>query len=999
MLALGFMFGTPSLLDGQADDPPLLSSLQLGEPHDPVAQQKLREQVEGPLIKLQSRFVVPDASCPLEPSQPFYVRFHEPLGRELHDDLLELGVQFVGYAKPRTYTLRLSPGADAATVRALLRDHPNVAGTALMHAADRYDAVSWLARKDLLQHGGRIEALFWGDTTPPAAEALLSRANAHILEASVDPDGRMNLHTRYVLVDLSAEGFAVIDGSPLVEFIHLHLGFTNDNVGSTELSNASATDVGPGTSYNLDGTGVIVGVWDNGPARSTHDDFQTASGSRIIVMDSTNHAYHGTHVTGTIVGSGASNPEARGYAPAATALGFDWNNMAPQRREARHTHRIATSNHSYGLTGVTMGGYHARAQESDQDLRDMLMLMTQSAGNSGNGSTTIGSDKGMKNAFVIGSTNNSGSISGFSSRGPALDGRLQPQFTAKGGSVTSTSNSGDDVHGTSSGTSMSSPSVNGSLTLLTQLWQREHPGMFFPPDVARAVLALTADDRYHEGPDYRFGFGIVDAKAAADLILADKQSGGRNIVRGTIRQDDEVEYTMTVSSAAEPLLVTLAWLDIHASTNASIILVNDLDIELVSPLGSTFYPYSGRLDQGAQTYEFTTTGPNRRDNTLLTRVENPEVGEWTVRVIAHEIPLSPQAGVPNASTGFVLASNRAVDREFVFVADALNTSGPVAIPDNNVNGISRTFNVSDNRVVGAIRVLVDITHERRGDIDIRLIAPDGTSARIEGTNSSTRRDIIGVYPDTRQYNDDTAMFHRRAAGGTWTVTVSDRTADNTGTLEYLAIEIDFEDNEPPVADAGQAQTVRAFDPVTLNATGTYDPEGDHITYLWTQTAGPSVTLNADDTPITGFVAPAVAASTVLTFQLTATDLGGAQGHDFVSITVNPNQDPLADAGPDQAAIEGDIVQLDGTGTTDPEGDPMTYSWAQVGGSISVTLSGSSSLTPTFTVPPIAAGDNETLVFELTAQDDRDGVGKATVNVLVQHNLPPRADAGSNFAVA
>src|SRR5690606_29264356 len=111
---------------------------------------------------------------------------------------------------------------------------------------------------------------------------------------------------------------------------------------------------------------------------------------------------------------------------------------------------------------------------------------------------------------------------------------------------------------------------------LAELWQREHSGQFFAPDVARGVVALTAQDAYNPGPDYRFGYGIVDVQAAADVILADKNGPGRRIVRGHARQGSVDEYEFEVMSSATPLAVTLSWLDIWASTSASVVLVNDL---------------------------------------------------------------------------------------------------------------------------------------------------------------------------------------------------------------------------------------------------------------------------------------------------------------------------------------------------------------------------------------------------------------------------------------
>lgn len=95
------------------------------------------------------------------------------------------------------------------------------------------------------------------------------------------------------------------------------------------------------------------------------------------------------------------------------------------------------------------------------------------------------------------------------------------------------------------------------MVLLAQLWRAQHNRMTFAPDVARAVVAQTAVDAGNAGPDYQYGFGIIDVKAAADLILADKASNGKQIVRGIARPASVSEWPVDVTSSATPLKVTL----------------------------------------------------------------------------------------------------------------------------------------------------------------------------------------------------------------------------------------------------------------------------------------------------------------------------------------------------------------------------------------------------------------------------------------------------------
>jgi hypothetical protein len=90
-------------------------------------------------------------------------------------------------------------------------------------------------------------------------------------------------------------------------------------------------------------------------------------------------------------------------------------------------------------------------------------------------------------------------------------------------------------------------------------------------------------------------------------------------------------------------------------------------------------------------------------------------------------------------------------------------------------------------------------------------------------------------------------------------------------------------NQPPVADAGAAQTVAFGALVTLNGSGSYDPDGDPITYQWTQTGGLSVTLKGSTTAEPTFTAPSTA--TVLSFRLTVSDNHGGTSSASTIVTV------------------------------------------------------------------------------------------------------------------
>ena len=212
-----------------------------------------------------------------------------------------------------------------------------------------------------------------------------------------------------------------------------------------------------------------------------------------------------------------------------------------------------------------------------------------------------------------------------------------------------------------------------------------------------------------------------------------------------------------------------------------------------------------------------------------------------------------------------------------------------------------------------------------------------------------------------------------------------------------------QDNLPPVADAGPDQTVQEGATVTLNGANSSDPDGaaDTLSFLWTQTGGPDVTLSDPASATTTFAAPDVGPQgAVLTFELTVTDSGSHQSTDACLINITgENLPPVADAGPDQTVKEGATVTLNGTNSSDPGGgaDTLSFLWTQTGGP-DVTLSDPASAATTFTAPDVGA-QGAVLAFELTVTDS--GSLRSTDACLVNitgGNLPPVADAGPDQTV-
>jgi K319L-like, PKD domain len=192
---------------------------------------------------------------------------------------------------------------------------------------------------------------------------------------------------------------------------------------------------------------------------------------------------------------------------------------------------------------------------------------------------------------------------------------------------------------------------------------------------------------------------------------------------------------------------------------------------------------------------------------------------------------------------------------------------------------------------------------------------------------------------------------------------------DTVVINVLNVVIDL----PPISNAGPDQTVDSGATVTLNGTGSSDPNGEALTYMWSQTGGPAVTLSDATSPTPTFTAPTLAPGdppATLTFSLDVCDEAPvlcSDPDDTVVITVNPPGDnpPTANAGADQTVFENTLVTLAGSGS-DPDGEAVTFAWTQTGGP-AVTLSDPTSPTPTFTAPNVAADTD--LTFSLQVCDE------------------------------
>lgn len=391
---------------------------------------------------------------------------------------------------------------------------------------------------------------------------------------------------------------------------------TTQNTNAAVSSGASA--IRQSAPYNLDGSDVKVGIWDAGSVRNTHREFNTARvvkrNSSVAVDD------HATHVAGTI-GANGTTASAKGMAPLVSIDSYDWNSDYPEMTSAgaataSDIARIPLSNHSYGYNAASadMGRYESECVTTDNLANSLpYYLICWAAGNEQDLLTSKGGYQSItfnglaKNILTVGAVNDAvtsgnrdtskAAMSSFSSWGPCDDGRIKPDLVANGVTVYSSISTGDASYDTYDGTSMATPSAAGSAALLVQLYAREFSNQRLRASMLKALLIHTADDLGTTGPDYKNGWGLLNVKAAADVILAHKASlAAPKMIEGVLNNSTKTTTHSFQWDGVSPIRATLCWTEPAgaaqtASDSRTPNLRHNLDLQITSPNGNATLPF------------------------------------------------------------------------------------------------------------------------------------------------------------------------------------------------------------------------------------------------------------------------------------------------------------------------------------------------------------------------------------------------------------------------
>ncbi|WP_268122484.1 S8 family serine peptidase [Roseivirga pacifica] len=419
----------------------------------------------------------------------------------------------------------------------------------------------------------------------------------------------------------------VIDGRPI--FVETY------NEGAAITTNTLPLSTAGEFGVTLTGKGMTVGVWDGGYNLNTHQEY--AGRTRIGDGNEYGVSDHATHVMGTIIASGVVK-RARGMAPEATGISFGFGNDLEEMTAVATTATgfMILSNHSYGVRAGwndegtqwlgdpevsetedwRFGYYDNDAANTDQLMRlAPYYLSVWSAGNQrgqgGNGPypangpyDILVGDKNAKNTLIVGAINkipngystvNDAVMSSFSCWGPTDDGRIKPDIVGAGVGIYSSTNSANDSYGNKQGTSMSAPNVTGSIMLIQQLYGKLTGGNFARSATLKALAFHTANDGGTLGPDYAYGWGILNAKGMADLLM--ERNNVDKVVQEFVLLDGETFELEFEPAANTEVRATIVWTDLPGSPGPAntvdgdkLMLINDLDMR-INDGGTEYQPW------------------------------------------------------------------------------------------------------------------------------------------------------------------------------------------------------------------------------------------------------------------------------------------------------------------------------------------------------------------------------------------------------------------------
>jgi hypothetical protein len=396
------------------------------------------------------------------------------------------------------------------------------------------------------------------------------------------------------------------------------------------------------TGRHYTGEGIGVMVRDDGVV-GPHIDFQGRIDNSTAVRVGPDH---GDGVGGIMSGAGNLDPTKRGMAPGSDMYVVEYVSsfLDAPTTDLINNGSVQITNSSY--SNGNNAGYTTAARTVDTQTTTIPSLLhVFSAGNSGTSDFGYGAGAGWgnitgghkqgKNVIATANTSFNGTLQGSSSRGPAADGRIKPDITAHGAGQLSTDE--NNTYQTFGGTSAAAPGIAGVSAQLYQAYADLNGGAFPESALIKAALLNTANDYGNVGPDFRYGWGMVNGLRAAMLI-----EDGRYL-DATVSQGTDNNHSITVPANTSQVRFMVYWHDTPAAPGASPALVNDLDLVVTDPVSATYRPWILNSTPNAGLLNLSAgTGIDRLNNVEQVLINNPAAGTYNINIEGFNVPVGPQ---------------------------------------------------------------------------------------------------------------------------------------------------------------------------------------------------------------------------------------------------------------------------------------------------------------------------------------------------------------------
>ena len=392
----------------------------------------------------------------------------------------------------------------------------------------------------------------------------------------------------------------------------------------------------------LTGKSVTVGVGDRG--RFEHLDGQHRTINYDTLID-----YHGSLIAGIIGGAGNIRESYRGMAPECNLLTTAAQQVLDSLPIYYTNHGVVLTNNSYKFNRNLcdeLAQYNMYSGILDDQLMayDEVMHVFSAANdalvnvNGCNGyppryQTVASHYNAGKNTLTVAGIRYDNTAYSSSGRGPTTDGRIKPEITAKAlnvyGAASIPGNLNKYTGG--NGTSFAVPIVTGAMALMYEQYKKNRSGQNPSGALMKAIACNTAEDIGNPGPDYTYGFGRIDAKRAIEVIKNEQ------FYEDSLSHNETKEDTISIPSGLKAVRVMLYWHDEAGSEAANKMLINDLNINLLSPDGTSYLPWILDPSPAGCTAD-AVRGVDTLNNIEQITIDSPSAGDYVIRVAGDIVP-------------------------------------------------------------------------------------------------------------------------------------------------------------------------------------------------------------------------------------------------------------------------------------------------------------------------------------------------------------------------